>query len=81
MTPYSWFEWPSLTLSMHGIRSLSWWSPLVRLAGEQIPQKRGGLQHVCYEIDDLESGLREAGVLVWLWLLLQRPLWHSAAAA
>ena len=38
---------------------------LVEPASEVSPvsnflKKRGGLHHVCYEIDDLESGLREA---------------------
>jgi methylmalonyl-CoA/ethylmalonyl-CoA epimerase len=38
---------------------------LVEPAGEASPvtrflKKGGGLHHVCYEIDDLESGLREA---------------------
>ena len=43
---------------------------LVEPASEASPvsnflKKRGGLHHVCYEIDDLEEGCARRGVPVW----------------
>ena len=58
---YSEFEWPSFIPPIPRNPVFE----LVEPAGEVSPvsnflKKRGGLHHVCYEIDDLESGLREA---------------------
>jgi methylmalonyl-CoA/ethylmalonyl-CoA epimerase len=58
MIPYREFESPSLVPPMPELQCLSWWNRLTRF--HLFVKKGGGLHHVCYEIDDLESGLRVA---------------------
>ena len=61
LIPYREFEWPSFIPPIRGIQSSSWSSQLSEASPvSNFLKKGGGLHHVCYEIDDLESGLREA---------------------
>ena len=51
---------------------------LVEPAGDNSPvtnflKKGGGLHHVCYEIDDLELGLKEASGAGWLMVSPPKP--------
>ena len=64
----------SLTPLIREIRFLSWWNqPTDMSPVSNFLKKGGGLHHVCYEVDDLESGLREAKPLVWRSCRLQPP--------
>ena len=51
---------------IHGIRCTNWWSRRAKIRrSADFLKKRGGLHHVCYEINDLDHGLEAARRTGW----------------